>query len=113
MDLNVSTLRFDDLNLKNADTFNFTFHFIARLQVHRRHASEPDARRGSGADDVAGLQCQSTGQALDDRRDIKDHVTGIAVLHNLTVDSTDEPRLLGIWHRAFVDDPWPYRTKSI
>ena len=54
-------LGLDDLDLEYADAFNFTFDFVAGLQVYGRHASETNPGRSSGANNVAGLQCQSAG----------------------------------------------------
>jgi hypothetical protein len=54
-------LGLDDLDLKHANAFNVAFNFVAGVQVYGRHASETDPGRSAGANNVAGLQRESSG----------------------------------------------------
>src|SRR4029453_1763271 len=112
-DLPENFLGRDDLDLKDADSFDVPFDLVPRFQKHRRHAGETDARGSARADHIARLQGDAGGKIFDDRSNIEDHVAGIAVLHDLAVDAADQADLLRIGEGALVNDPRPHRAEGI
>src|SRR6187397_1192385 len=89
-------LRSYDLDRQRPDAFDLALHFVARFEKHGRDSREANTRRRAGADDIARLQRDPGREAFDGRRNIKDHVASVAVLHDLAIDSANEANLLRI-----------------
>ena len=69
-----------------AQARDFKLHHIAGLEVDRlRFHAHPHARRGSGGDDISGVERHELGQMADNLRDREDHGRRIAGLHAFAV----------------------------
>ena len=60
--------------------------FITSGQVPGRIAQEPDARRGSGGDEVSRLQGEDLADVAHEERNPERHVPGVAVLAERAID---------------------------
>jgi hypothetical protein len=76
---------------------NRNFDAIARPEPLRRIHRIPDSRRRTRQDHAAGLQRGALAAELDDARDLKDHVRGVAVLAEFAVDAGLEGEGVWVW----------------
>jgi hypothetical protein len=77
---------------------------------HLARSERRDTSRRTGQDYIARLQRHDTGDIADQRRKIMDHVTRIAALPRLSVNSGDYVNAGGI---EISLDPWAERTKGV
>lgn len=98
---------------ENADLFDFGFDDVAVLQEGGRVLGKTNAGRGSGQDDVAGVQGHALGQIIDDGGNIKDHVSGGGFLTGFTIDAAADTEIQRKGQRAFVNNGWAQRAEGI
>ena len=98
---------------EDADLFDFGFDDVAVFQEGRRVLGQTDAGRGSGEDDVAGVQGNALGQVADDGGDVKDHMAGGGFLTGLTIDTAADAEIQGKGQGAFVDNGWPKGAEGV
>src|SRR5580692_4868715 len=107
-------LELNDLLALFADPGDAERHHVAGFEEFRLglHA-EPDARRRSGDDDVAGLHDEILRAGPDDVTAVEDHGLGIAALAFLAVDVEPHFEILRILELVLGDEPRPERAEGL
>src|ERR1700736_3612200 len=82
----LSALLFDRIP-KHADRRDFDLADVARLHVHGRLARGTDTARRPHDQNVAGIERHAFGDQIDRLRNAKDHVLGVRILHDLSVQA--------------------------
>src|SRR3984893_3373099 len=82
----LSALLFDRIP-KHADRRDFDLADVARLHVHGRLARGTDTARRPHDQNVAGIERHAFGDQIDRLRNAKDHILGVCVLHDLSVQA--------------------------
>src|SRR3954471_9895710 len=87
-----SSGRRDDVLALPAETLDAELHEIAGLQEGRRALAHPDPGRGSGVDEVAGLEHYELAEVVHDERRPEEHRRRRAVLPPHAVDVEPHPQ---------------------
>src|SRR5208337_1384567 len=100
-----------DRILEHSDRYDRRANQVAGLE--KRPGCRADARRGSGGNDVSGLERDEPRQERDDGGYREDHLRGGGLLLDLTVDRELQRQCLRVWNRVGRENARAHRAEGV